>query len=197
MCIVPYLLLTKEGKRKIGLVKPGNNMWLIYSLLIGVSASACMFSIAEILFGNSLGNWFVYISRSYTTASYHLIDADRLTYFIIYAITSMTFSPIGEELFYRGIVHASFASDMNENTASVWDSVAFSLTHLAHFGIVFIGGKWKFILFPALLWIAGMFFSSRLFFLCKQKTRSIAGAIICHAGFNISMIYFIFYHILQ
>jgi hypothetical protein len=108
----------------------------------------------------------------------------------------MTFSPIGEELFYRGVVHASFALEKSENTASIWDSIAFSLTHLAHFGIVFIDGKWKFIFIPALLWVTGMFFASRLFYLCKQKTKSLLGAVVCHAGFNVTMIYFIFYHIL-
>lgn len=197
MCIAPFILLTKEGRIKIGLKRPENRMWLIYSLLIGVFVSILMFAVAEILFGSSLSNWFVYISRSYATAAFHLNDRDRLTYFIIYAITSMTFSPIGEELFYRGIVHASFASDRSENKASVWDSAAFSLTHLAHFGFVFIDGKWGFLLIPALLWVIGMFFASRLFFLCKQKTKSILGAIFCHAGFNVTMIYLIFYHILQ
>jgi hypothetical protein len=197
MCIAPFILLTKEGRRGIGLIKPKNKMWLIYSLLIGVSFCILMFAVAEILFANSMSNWFVYISKSYATSALHLNDGDRLTYFIVYAFTSMTFSPVGEELFYRGIVHASFATDKSENTASVWDSIAFSLTHLAHFGIVFIDGKWEFILIPALLWVIGMFFASRLFFLCKQKTKSILGAIICHAGFNVAMIYFIFYHILK
>jgi hypothetical protein len=196
MCLVPFILLTKEGRRKIGIKRPENTVWLVYSLLIGVSVSILMFVIAEILYANSLNNWFVYISRSYAMASFHLNDRDRLDYFIIYAVTSMTFSPIGEELFYRGIVHASFATDKSENLASVWDSMAFSLTHLAHFGIIFIDGRWNFVLIPALLWVIGMFFASRLFFLCKQKTKSILGAIICHAGFNVTMIYFIFYHIM-
>jgi uncharacterized protein len=196
MCIAPFVLLTKEGRREIGIKKPVNKMWLMYSLLIGVSVCMLMYAVAEILFANSMSNWFVYISKSYATSAFHFNDSNRLTYFLIYAIASMTFSPIGEELFYRGIVHASFASAKSENMASVWDSVAFALTHLAHFGIVFIGGKWKFILIPAVLWVVGMFFASRLFFLSKQKTKSILGAIICHAGFNVTMIYFIFYHIL-
>ena len=109
----------------------------------------------------------------------------------------MTFSPIGEELFYRGVVHACFATNNGEQKASIYDSLAFGLTHLAHFGIVYIAGAWSFLFIPALLWVIGMFFASRLFFVCKQKTQSILGAMICHAGFNITMIYFIFYHILK
>jgi membrane protease YdiL (CAAX protease family) len=152
--------------------------------------------VAELLFGNSFSNWFVYISKSYDTGAIIFNNSQRLTYFIIYAITSMTFSPIGEELFYRGVVHACFATHNCEHKASVYDSLAFGLTHLAHFGIVYIAGVWDFLFIPALLWVTGMFIASRLFFFCKQKTQSLLGAMICHAGFNMAMIYFIFYHIL-
>jgi len=196
MCIVPFLLLSREGRYKIGLKKPGNYLWILYSFLIGVGTCAIMYAVAELLFGHSLSNWFLYISRSYAISGITLNDSQKLVYFIIYAISSMTFSPIGEELFYRGIVHACFAANRSERKASVLDSLAFGLTHLAHFGIVYSAGAWSFLFIPAVIWVTGMFLASRLFFLCKQKTQSILGAIICHAGFNITMIYFIFYHIL-
>jgi membrane protease YdiL (CAAX protease family) len=108
----------------------------------------------------------------------------------------MVFSPIGEELFYRGIVHGSFVPKTGEHMASIIDSLAFALTHLAHFGIVYIMGNWSFLFVPSLLWVFFMFLTSRLFFLCKVKTGSILGAIASHAGFNLAMMYFILYHIL-
>ena len=52
----------------------------------------------------------------------------------------MTFSPIGEELFYRGIVHGSFTGRFGEQKASFFDSLTFAITHLAHFGIVYVLG---------------------------------------------------------
>ena len=76
------------------------------------------------------------------------------------------------------------------------NSTAFALTHLAHFGIIYLLGSWRFLLIPALLWVFSMFVASRIFFICKEKTGSILGAIISHAAFNLSMMYFIFYHIL-
>ena len=108
----------------------------------------------------------------------------------------MTFSPIGEELFYRGLVHGSFVKILGEQKASVADSMAFALTHLAHFGIVYFLDSWHFLFVPALLWVVSMFMTSRVFFLCKEKTGSILGAILSHAAFNLTMMYFIFYHIL-
>lgn len=70
------------------------------------------------------------------------------------------------------------------------------MTHLAHFGIIYTMGHWEFRLLPALLWVLFMFLVSRLFFFCKNKTGSLLGAIGCHAGYNVMMMYFIIYHVL-
>ena len=156
-----------------------------------------MFAIGILLYKHSYSNWFVYIAKSYSASGIILTDSNRLTYFLIYSVTGMTFSPIGEELFYRGIVHGSFAGQFGEQKASIFDSLAFAITHLAHFGIVYVLGGWQFLFIPALLWMSGMFLSSRIFFICKEKTGSILGAILSHAAFNLTMMYFIFFHILR
>jgi len=196
MWLAPFILLTKQGRTTIGLKKPLHYQWLFYAFVMGAGACLLMFMIAQWCYAHTLSNWFVYIGKSYQTAGIKLDGNNKLIYFIIYAVTSMTFSPIGEELFYRGIVHESFAVKHGERKASLWDSLAFALTHLAHFGIVYIAGGWNFLLIPALLWVAGMFLSSRIFFYCKVKSGSLFGAIMAHAGFNLMMIYLIFYYIL-
>jgi len=38
------------------------------------------------------------------------------------AITGITFSPIGEELFFRGIIHSSFAKSIGDKKASLVDN---------------------------------------------------------------------------
>lgn len=196
MILAPAIFLTKAGRENIGIQKPANFYWLLYSLLAGMGLCLLMFFTAKLFFNETAGNWFVYISRSYNVPANGLTASDRLVFFLIYAIIGMTFSPIGEELFYRGIVHESFTGRYSEKNASLIDSTAFALTHLAHFGIVYISGSWHFLFIPAVLWVAFMFFASRLFFLCRQKTGSISGAVFCHAGFNLAMMYCIFYHIL-
>ena len=108
----------------------------------------------------------------------------------------MIFSPIGEEFLYRGVIHGSFVSKFGEIKASVFDSLAFAFTHLAHFGIIYIAGNWSFLPVPALLWIVSMFFVSQIFFRCKLMCDSIFGAVFSHAGFNFAMMYFTFYHLL-
>jgi uncharacterized protein len=197
MLFAPVIFLTKKGRREIGIKKPANYHWLLYSFLAGIALCVIMFIAAELFFNETVRNWFVYISSSYKAPRTGLSGSERLIFFSIYALIGMTFSPVGEELFYRGIVHGSFVDRYGEQKSSIIDSLAFSLTHLAHFGIIYNSGTWSFHFLPALLWVFFMFMASRLFFLCKQKTGSILGAVFCHASYNLTMMYFIFYHILK
>jgi membrane protease YdiL (CAAX protease family) len=47
--------------------------------------------------------------------------ADRV-YSSVMVLTGMTFSPIGEELFFRGIVHSSFAESIGDKKALIVSS---------------------------------------------------------------------------
>lgn len=196
MMITPFVLLNISGRRFIGIKSPEHYVWLLYSLLFGVAAGAAIFMVGSWLYGETLSNWFVYIANSYQLPGDALLGSNKLIYFIIFSVIGMTISPIGEELLYRGLIHQCFVPRYGGNKASIIDSLAFGITHLAHFGLIFSLGKWQFLPLPALWWVLLTFLSSRLFYYCKQRSGSIYGAILCHAGFNLAMTYFIFYHIL-
>ena len=148
-----------------------------------------------LLFQKSLENAIVYISRSYDGTRPLLTDSNKTMYFIIYAIIAMTISPIGEEIFFRGFIHENFAYKWGDNHASDADSIAFAITHLVHFGIVYVSGMWTFYFASAMVWLVSMYVVSRLFFYCRERTGSIYGAVVAHSGFNFAMTYIIFYHI--
>jgi len=194
MWFAPLIFLTKYGRKYIGITKPRSVVRLLYSFIIGAVFCGLLFGIFHLLYGNGIENCFAYISRSYTLP-HDILETNKLTYFLIFSAVGITFSPIGEELLYRGVIHGSFVGRFGEQKASVFDSLAFGLTHLAHFGIVYSAGVWDFLPVPALLWVVSMFVAGQLFFRSKQMCNSILGAIVCHAGFNVAMMYFIFYHI--
>ena len=196
MWLLPFVLLNREGRRQIGMVRTKKPLTLLYGFLGGILFCIPFFLLGYGLYGLSDENWFVYISKSYSGTLPDAFTDERFVYFSIYAIISMIFSPIGEELMYRGFIHRCFEEQYGQNKASIVDSSAFALTHLAHFGILYTGTGWVFKPIPALLWIAGTFFISRAFFYFKQRSGSLTGAILCHSGFNLAMTYFIFYHIL-
>lgn len=194
MWFTPFIFLTKQGRKNIGFGKPQSFMCLFYSFLAGILFCIVLFGISYLLFSYTISNSFTYISYSYNIPE-NLLGSDKLIFFLTFALTGMIFSPIGEEFLYRGVIHGSFVKQFGEVKASVFDSSAFAITHLAHFGIVYIAGEWDFLMLPSIIWLIAMFAVSRLFFRCKQISGSIFGAVMCHAGYNLAMTYFIFYHI--
>lgn len=197
MTLLPFLLLNKNGRREIGIVKPASYKWLGLSFLTGAVACFLVYGIGILLFQRTGSNWFYAIGNTYPVNPGALQEGDKLIYFIIYAIIGMTFSPIGEELMYRGMIHESLRGRFGDTGASLIDSAAFGITHLAHFGLVYSLGKWQLLPLPAALWMVLIFASGLVFGYCRRKTGSIAGAIVSHAGFNLAMTWFIFYQLFK
>jgi membrane protease YdiL (CAAX protease family) len=190
--IAPYIFLSKYGRNKIGITSPKKYNWILVAFIAGLLVSLLLYFLGKGLYGNSYENWYSYIGKSYNIPQ-GIKPNDKAILFTIMGLTGMTFSPIGEELFFRGIVHSSFANSIGEKRASVVDSSAFAAVHISHFGMVFINNQWKLMTLPALIWVLSMFLVSMLFFIFKKYSGSILGAIICHSSFNLGMIYCIFY----
>ncbi len=190
--IAPFLFLNKHGRKEIGIKKPRNFKWLFIAFVCGLVGSVLLYLLGQILYDTSYQNWYQYVGKSYKIPT-DISQTDKNVMFAIMAITGMTFSPIGEELFFRGIVHSSFAKSLGEKKASIVDSSAFALTHISHFGLVFINNKWDFYTVPTLIWVTSMFLVSLLFIFFRKKSDSILGAMLCHSAFNLGMIYCIFY----
>jgi len=195
MWLVPVVFLSAKGRKEIGIRKVTKPIWLLYSFLLGGFFFVCTFLIFYLLYGYSMDNCFVYMARVYAVPP-EVLETARLQFFLLSATISMLFSPVGEELLYRGVIHAGFATNVGEKKASLLDSLIFAIVHLPHFGILYIADKWTVPIIPAILWFSAMFFLGRLFFVCKQMCGSIWGAVLAHAGFNFCMMYVTFYYIL-
>ena len=196
MILTPFILLTDKGKVAIGYHRPKSHLWVFYSFLIGIVACSAVYFIGYLFFRDTISNWFVYISHSYQNNLAGLNDNNKLQYFLMFAAVSITFSPFGEELLYRGVIHRCFSYDYDDNEASIVDSLSFALVHLAHFGIIYVAGAWDFLFIPSLIWVFLMYLTGRLFYIFREKSGSIFGSIAGHAGFNLAMMFYIFYFIL-
>ncbi|MDQ0734781.1 CPBP family intramembrane glutamic endopeptidase [Arthrobacter agilis] len=196
MIALPWLLLTRQGRKRIGLLPPTGRRWLVPAVIAGAAIALGVYAGAAALWGHSMSNPFAYISRTYSSVPEAPSDADRLIYFIVYAVIGVLFSPIGEEVLYRGVAHESFATHLGNRRAALIDATAFALTHLAHFGVVFVAGAWAFLPLPAMFWVLAMFGASLTFYGFRTLSRSLVGAMAAHAGFNLAMNWIIFYTIL-
>jgi hypothetical protein len=196
MITLPWLLLTRYGRLQIGMVRLARWRWLLPAAMAGAAMALTVYAGATSLWGNTVSNPFAYIALSYTNVPASPSDADRLVYFMTYAVIGMVLSPIGEEVLYRGVAHESLAAGLGDRRAAHIDAGAFAVTHLAHFGVVFVAGAWAFLPLPALLWVVAMFGASHVFYGFRRLTGSLIGAITAHAGFNLAMNWIIFYAII-
>jgi len=188
---LPFVLLTKLGRREIGWHKSRFPWRLMTALISGVLLASLFHLLGQILFGMGEGNWFSYISSSYAFPGHKDLET-WMTLSILLPI-SMTLSPFGEELFYRGLVHRCFSGQLGEINASRIDSSAFAITHLCHFGIIWTGSGFEFLFLPSLLWVIGMYLTSRWFYWMRIYCGGLGGAIAGHAGFNAGMTLWIVY----
>ena len=196
MIALPWVLLTPEGRRQIGLVAP-RWRWLPPALVAGLASAGLVYVVAFLCWGNTIENPFAYIALSYSAVPSPLDEPQRLMFFLIFAGIGMTFSPLGEEILYRGLAHESLTPRLGDRGAALVDAGAFAVVHLAHFGIVYLAGAWTFLPVPALLWLVAMFLVSLLFFSFRKLSGSLWGAILAHAGFNLGMNALIFFVILR
>ncbi|KGO94747.1 CPBP family intramembrane glutamic endopeptidase [Flavobacterium subsaxonicum] len=190
--LLPFIFLTKDGRKAIGIIRPKKYAPLLLAFISGLAFSLILYYFGSSIYGNTIQNWYTYIGKSYNIPA-NLYTGDKLVLFSIMAFTGMIFSPIGEEFFFRGIVHGAFSASIGNKKASIADGLAFALTHIAHFGLVYNSYRWDFLPFATLLWVVAMFLVSLLFFIFKKQSGSIWGAVICHSGFNFGMTYSIFY----
>lgn len=197
MIILPFVLLNKEGRVYSKLKKPNSLLSILKSLLLGTAACYLVFLIGQLLYGNDLLNWFRYIGESYPIDFGSISNSDKKIYFFVFIIIGMTFSPFGEEILYRGMIHSSFIKKYGERRSAIIDSLAFGVVHLAHYGFIYQNGTWELKLIPSLIWILLMFCTGLIFNYCKKFSDSIWGAIVAHMGFNITMTYLIFYSLFK
>lgn len=196
MALTPLILLTRVGRRRIGMVWPASLGGMLAGFAVGAVACAAMVVSAGLLFGGGDDNAFVYIAGTYSGLPSPMDDQTRLILFAVFALIGMSFSPIGEELFYRGLIHETLTRRVGGGWASALDATAFALVHLAHFGLVWRAGGWSFLMGPALWWVAGLFVTGLVFSWARRASGSILGAISAHAAFNLVMTAWIFYGVL-
>lgn len=80
----------------VGFTQPKGGKAVV--LAIGAGAAVCVatFALMTALFGHSIANPFVYIASSYAAIPQPLTDADRMIYFLIFAVINATFSPLAK-----------------------------------------------------------------------------------------------------
>lgn len=191
MWFLPFIFFSKTGRRKMGLKKIEKPMWFLWSILLGVLSSLAIFLLGFLLFGHSDDNWFISILVQ-TGANQDIPGMSVFSLFLMFTIPSIVFSPIGEELFFRGMIQESVKEKKSKKKAIIINSLAFASIHLFHHGIVYNQNGLNFLVLPGILWFFLMIALSWIFTECRERSGSIIPSIISHSAFNLTMMITIF-----
>lgn len=186
MAVIPYLLLPAPARREMGLKLPTG--WGIHGIAIvtGAAAAFACFALGIVLFGAGPDNWFVSIAGSYR----RMMDTtgwDLARLHLVFTIPALLFSPIGEEIFFRGYLQYVLQRRFGASASTITECAAFAVIHLCHHGLFLTAAGIGLRPLSGAIWMLLMFGTALLFAWLRQRSGSLLPAIVSHAVFNLVM----------
>lgn len=193
MMLMPFIFLNKKGKRRVGLVKSNASNYYWIAIAAGAGLALVCYGLGWMLFGVSDDNWFISIKNSYLR-TFDTTGMPLQKLFIIFTLPALIFSPIGEEIFFRGFLQEALTTKFAYRLGMTIDALFFALIHLFHHGIVKDQtGQLNVYPLSGFIWVLLMFITAIAFAILKKNSGSIYPAIVAHAVFNLVMNLCIFY----
>jgi hypothetical protein len=186
MALAPWLFLSQAGRRHIGLRAPPSWLVLAPSLLAGVGAALACFAFGMLLYGGGPDNWFVTVAASYRRMM-NTSGLPLLSLHLVFTLPALLFSPIGEEIFFRGMLQRAFEQRLSIRASTMIECAAFGLIHLCHHGMAWSAAGLAIRPVSGMLWVLAMFLTALLFAKIRQRTGSLFPAMAAHAAFNATM----------
>jgi uncharacterized protein len=195
MWTLPFLFLTRQGRRDIGLCRQGiTPVALVLCSLAGVAGSLFVFWIGMALYGNSPDNWCVSIRESFQLNRMLTVMSPAVAFAVI-ALLTISFTPIGEEFLFRGLIQQSFSFRWNAVIATLVNGFAYGLMHLLHVhGVWHDAAGFHLRLISGALMVLLLAGLGAIFTICRLWTGSLWCAVVAHAACNLAMISAIFLH---
>jgi uncharacterized protein len=185
MAITPWLLLRRAGRIEIGLRRSTHSAIYVEAIFYGAAAALTCFLIGFALFGAGADNWFVSIAKSFAQTANAKLAVLHL--YLMFTVTSMIFSPIGEEIFFRGLLQRVLEERFSVRTRTWIECLTFALVHLCHHGLVFGASGLTLLACSAPIWFLLMALVAYLFAWLRKRGDSLYPAIAAHASFNFMM----------
>lgn len=186
MALTPFLLLDVAGRRAAGLTWRAPPRMFSVAIVTGGAAAFTCFALGYALFGTGIDNWFVTIAHSYS----RMIDTtgwSAVRLHLFFTLPAMIFSPVGEEIFFRGYLQYAFERRFSARVSTVAECAAFGVVHVCHHGLLLAAGGIAFLPVSGPLWMLLMFGVALLFAYLRKTSGSLLPAIAAHATFNLVM----------
>lgn len=186
MMAAPWILLTAHGRRQIGLTPATNIKHYLIGAVMGIVAAGFCFVVGVALFDVSADNWYVSIAQNYR----HTLDTAGFSFLklqLFFTLPAMLFSPIGEEIFFRGILQRALEQHLSPKLSTLLECAAFGLVHLCHHGLFASATGIQILPLSGAIWVALMFGVAYSFAKLRKRSASLYPAMISHMAFNVAM----------
>ncbi len=183
---LPFIFFSASGRAAMGLRKVERPVWLVRAVLIGAASALLIFELGYELYGPGPGHWYVSIRNSWALDA-TMAGLPRGQLFLIYTLPAVLFSPVGEEFFFRGLIHESVRAKWGQGKAALVNSLAFGGVHLLHHGLRLDAAGLHLSVVSGVLWILLISGVGGLFTLYRERSGSIWPAVLAHAAFNLVM----------
>jgi membrane protease YdiL (CAAX protease family) len=181
MWALPFIFLTAQGRRQIGLRKQGNSASaLALSALAGALCGLAVFAIGMALYGNSPDNWCRSIHDSLQIEQLRALMPTAALFAVI-TLPALLLTPIGEEILFRGLIQQSFTLRWNAGFATLVN------------GLWHNGAGFHLRLVSGVLMVLLLAGASAVFTLCRLRSGSLYAAMVAHAACNLAMIAAVFF----
>jgi hypothetical protein len=178
---LPWLLMGRSGRQAIGVRRAEHVGWYAAAILLGVAAVGVTAGIAGLCFGGGADNWLLRHAADLNEIAKRLPPASPSHLFWMLALPAMIFSPLGEEILYRGFLQTAFGRAAGARAGRIVPALLFGFAHLSQFGLLPLQ--------PPLLvvWLPSMFAVALLFGWVRERSGSLYSAVMCHAAFNLAL----------
>ena len=186
--VTPFVFLTTNGRYQIGLRERGATaVNLASAVLAGAIYGLIAFGLGMALYHDSPENWCVSL-RDYLRLIELRGVLPPIAVFALYAVPSILFAPIADEILFRGFIQTALTRRWNPQVATTVNCLGYGITYLyfhaiwsdlAGFHVRLVSGGITLGLFT----VAGL-----LFTLIRLYSGSLWTAVAAHAGFNMALL---------
>lgn len=185
MIVLPWALLSPHGRYQIGLKAPTGAAWFGAALVIGAAAAGLCFVLGLVLYGSTPDNWFVSVARSYRNERSSAMSVLQLH--LSFTLATCLFSPLGEELFFRGFLQKVLEQRLPARVSTHLQAALFALVQLCHHGILVTAAGLALLPASGALWVLLMFALAWTLTWLRRASDSVLPAVLAHAAFNATM----------
>ena len=186
MALLPLLALPRAAWARIGWQRAHHGGWYAVALATGVALASAVALLGNALFGAGPDHWFASIA-AYYRRQLDSTGFDLLRLHLSFTLPALLFSPVAEELFFRGYLQAAFETRWSVRTSTVFEAALFALIHLFHHGLWIDAGHLALRSVSGAVWVVLMFATALALAALRRASGSLGPAIVAHAAFNAAM----------